>query len=456
MNPITLMWIGSIGGAAIFFAAGMLARRKPVAVASAPSPGPDLSEVAALRESLHRAEQERDAARLAAALEADSADTRNVPAPPQVDVAALERRAAEAQAALQASHTEAQAALQASRAEAQAALQASRAEAEGLKRERRDLLERANAARTLKTDNNRLKREADGLRAELSRAQDTSNATEAQSSASTADLQDALRSLESEVKGSRQMAATLKEDLGHAQVESERQKSEYYKELEAVRAEKDQLRLGMEGLQSSAVDEGRFTAIDEERKELAVQLEITKRRLADFSRMKNENAVLQQQIGEADHLRAQVRELEQVVKALEAEGLARPETIAVPVPAPLTKSGGEDALQRLINGLAELDGMHAATLADHHGLPVAGIGDHTEDLAACSAYLTDVGDRAMQLLPLGSLQRVVVEGSNGATLTYCPITFEENTLSLATLTSGAGPRTAKMTEILRGAVGVLT
>jgi hypothetical protein len=196
------------------------------------------------------------------------------------------------------------------------------------------------------------------------------------------------------------------------------------------------------------------------RRELAIEIESTRRKLTELDQLRDENSVLREQAAEAAAATARIAALEEELRDMRALGLA-------PSPPP-RRSHASSALLRPIGEvrstseqlsglLSRLRGksMRAIALADDLGLPIVGLGDDTSSLAAFAGYMTDIGRKARDFLPLGSLRRVTIEDQNDGTITACPLAAGDSHIALVTLTLGPGPSARQMGDVLRSAASMI-
>jgi predicted regulator of Ras-like GTPase activity (Roadblock/LC7/MglB family) len=118
---------------------------------------------------------------------------------------------------------------------------------------------------------------------------------------------------------------------------------------------------------------------------------------------------------------------------------------ALPPPVADTATGSL-TFQGILGRLSRTKGIRAAVLGDAMGLPVAGLGEHTESLAGFCGFISQAASKARDFLQLGSIRRIVIEDERLATLTACSIPGTD--IFLATLTSGPGPDNARMVQVL--------
>jgi hypothetical protein len=199
----------------------------------------------------------------------------------------------------------------------------------------------------------------------------------------------------------------------------------------------------------------------EARRELAIELEAARSRLGELDQLREENAGLRAQVVDAAATSERLSQAEAELRDLRARQLAasppppRPSRTST---SPLRPTGDLRSTSEQLSGLlARLRGrsMRAIALADDLGLPIVGLGDDTASLAAFAGYVTDIGRKARDFLPLGPLRRVTVEDENEATVTTCPLADGDARIALVTLTVGAGPSARQMGDVLRSAVRML-
>ncbi|HTE54504.1 MAG TPA: hypothetical protein VK698_26810 [Kofleriaceae bacterium] len=196
------------------------------------------------------------------------------------------------------------------------------------------------------------------------------------------------------------------------------------------------------------------------RSELAMELEAARRGLAEIGEVRDENAALRDRAAEGDAARARLAELGDEVRDLRARGVATappPRLNGTATTSPPRPPGDpRSTAEQLSLLLARLRGknMRAIALSDEIGLPIVGLGDDPSTLSAFAGYLTDIGRKARDFLPLGPIRRVIVEDENDTTVTTCPQTGETS-IALITLTVGPGPSARQMGDLLRSAASLL-
>ena len=108
-------------------------------------------------------------------------------------------------------------------------------------------------------------------------------------------------------------------------------------------------------------------------------------------------------------------------------------------------------MQELLEQFSEVSGARGAALADDHGLLVAGTSEYAEDLAVtgalCDGLMTQVGE----LLPLASLQRLVMVDSNAVTAAIHPFRVGPDRMILASLSVQPGPDDGAIGEFVNQA-----
>jgi hypothetical protein len=196
------------------------------------------------------------------------------------------------------------------------------------------------------------------------------------------------------------------------------------------------------------------------RRELAIELESARRQLGELDQGRDENAVLRQQLAmsAADHDKLAAAELE--LRALRARGLsaAPPPRMPRAGTSPLHSVGDPRSTAEQLSGLlSRLRGksMRAVALSDEQGLPIVGLGDDVSSLAAFAGFVTEIGRRTRDFLPMSALRRVTVEDENDATITACPHANGDAHIALITLTVGPGPSARQMGDVLRSAASLI-
>jgi hypothetical protein len=184
------------------------------------------------------------------------------------------------------------------------------------------------------------------------------------------------------------------------------------------------------------------TEADSLRREAALVLERTVAEKKTLEAVRDENAALRLNSAELADLKQQCAALRDDNARLRAAGFAahaeERARRSSPTPAEYTDMRSRQlldnaSLQQFVDEAVKTPSVSAAALTDELGFLVAGVGDHTEALAAFGAYLTDAGARACGLLPMHSVQRVSIQDDSGITLTAHTIVSAPNELVLVTL-----------------------
>jgi hypothetical protein len=196
------------------------------------------------------------------------------------------------------------------------------------------------------------------------------------------------------------------------------------------------------------------------RRELAIELETARRRLNELEQMRQENALLRQQAFEAAAVGEKLVSVENELHALRARGLVAspPPRLPRATASPLRPTGDpRSTSEQLSVLLSRLRGksMRTIALADDLGLPIVGLGDDISQLAAFAGYVTEIGRRARDFLPIGALRRVTIEDENEGTVTACPLSAGDSQIALVALTVGPGPSARQMGDVLRSAVSMI-
>jgi hypothetical protein len=197
------------------------------------------------------------------------------------------------------------------------------------------------------------------------------------------------------------------------------------------------------------------------RRELAIELEAARRRLGEVGQVHEENAALRRQVAELSADRDRLSRAEAELRDLRARQVAASPPPRVPRPigsGTLRPAGDPRSTAEQLSGLlARVRGksMRAIALADDLGLPIVGLGDETSSLAAFAGYLTEIGRKTRDFLPMAALRRVTIEDENETTVTACPHAAGDAHIALVTLTAGAGPSARQMGDVLRSAASLV-
>ncbi len=196
------------------------------------------------------------------------------------------------------------------------------------------------------------------------------------------------------------------------------------------------------------------------RRELAIELEAARRSLTELEVVRDENASLRQQLALAGAAGERLAAAEDELRALRARQLAAspPPRLPRQSTSPMRPNGdSRSTSEQLARLLSRLRGknMRSIALADELGLPIVGLGEDTSSLAAFAGYVTDIGRKTRDFLPMAGVRRVTIEDENEATVTACPLTAGDAHMALITLTVGPGPSARQMGDVLRTALGMV-
>ena len=195
------------------------------------------------------------------------------------------------------------------------------------------------------------------------------------------------------------------------------------------------------------------------RRELAIELESARRQLGELDQLREENASLRQQLGEATGARDKLAAAEVELRELRARGLSSSPPPRMPRlgTSPIHAADPRSTAEQLSGLLSRLRGksMRAVALADEQGLPIVGLGDDVSSLAAFAGFVTEIGRRTRDFLPMAALRRVTVEDENDGTITASPHATGDAHITLITLTVGPGPSARQMGDVLRSAASMV-
>ncbi len=201
--------------------------------------------------------------------------------------------------------------------------------------------------------------------------------------------------------------------------EQERQlRLELKEELEDLRRERDELAEEAQALE----------ATETARRDLALRVGVLEQHVEDLEGLRDSRRQLQEVEAEGKELRAENETLRVELASLRAQGLAR-QPPALPTEAP------ETDLEGVVHKLLNEGAAHCAALADELGLVVAAAGDHADEMAAMSAFYSQLGDRSRDILPLGPLRQLILTDENGLRFTAQPVETSLGQLMLATISS---------------------
>jgi hypothetical protein len=195
------------------------------------------------------------------------------------------------------------------------------------------------------------------------------------------------------------------------------------------------------------------------RRELAIELEAARGRLDELEQAHEENAALRHQVIELSADRDRLAQVEAELRDARARQAAPSPRLRRPLGSSTLRPGADprSTAEQLSGLLARVRGksMRGIALADDLGLPIVGLGDDTSSLAAFAGYLTEIGRKTRDFLPMAALRRVTVEDENETTVTACPLATGDAHIALVTLTAGAGPSARQMGDVLRSAASLV-
>lgn len=394
MNLVIWIWVASIAGAFLFFAAGYLLKGNP---APASAPAADLVEdprLASMQETLTEVQAraaQSESSRQSLEVELQAAQQQVANLEPHYEYAvALERQVNDLQTKLQ-EQREAAGASAAQLAKAQVSAVRAATPAPDLAAHRELYHARARIA-------------------ELETAAGASSRAE------------------SELQEFRRRVAQEHGALVDRTQELERDNAELERavmNLEAVSYE-------VEALRKAAA----------ERDSLRMDIEALSRRVEATDAVHAENDRLHRLEAENERLRTRLKESEAHVTEFQALGLMRQ-------PKPVSESAkAGSSLEDVVLPLASVANARSTVVADDLGFPIVGYGEHQEPLAALCGLLVDLDRHAQRLLPLGSITEITLHAEHGARVSACRWRDPDVTLTLATLTAGPGPEPGRLESIL--------
>lgn len=393
MTPLHLIWLASVGGALLFFAAGAatVMLRRPRGVPDADAANRDRVEL--FREEIVRLRHELAATEATLAEERRTPDVDDTPTrPDELPTRPDDRR------------------LRAATARAAAA-----AEIATLQRREQTLRGELDRARETAAS---AARELAHLREELARVRDVPP-VEAAATAATARELDRARARIGELERER--------EGGVAAV----------RELEGARARIDEL-------------ERELAARIDSVRDLATENEHLRGRLRDADAMRADYVRLRTAVADAEYLRGEIARLERELAVVRTDALRAPRPPSVPrqrtargSERPQTVPSGTigESLAGVLDRFADA-GTRSIAIGDPQGFVLASSGDDGLALAAHAAQLVETATRATHVLPLGVPAAIEVVDDHGARVSVWTFTSDGERLLLASLgvSAPAGPR----------------
>lgn len=166
--------------------------------------------------------------------------------------------------------------------------------------------------------------------------------------------------------------------------------------------------------------------------ELAVEREQLKAARTRAEELAAEVTRLRESDVEAATLRKEHAELVERNRVLSAQQFA-----SAPKSNASTLDISNDTMKSLIDRVQELKHVRSVAIADALGFAVVGSGEHIDALAAFGAFIVNMGERAVALLPVEAAAQVSVRDANGVTCTVRALPGSE--LALVTLGVGDEP-----------------
>jgi chromosome segregation ATPase len=436
-----MLWLVSIAGALLFLGAGFFAGRlrPPPAEAAPDEPTtPALGELQDLRFQLEAVTRERDEARSARrGLAAEVASLKQAREPePREDPALAEARE------------------QISRLDQERATLLR--DRDGLRRQADELRRKVEQARSGQADlerklaqasqsgqtmtrreeeaRERLTRQCDALKAELTRLKAEAEQAKAGRLAAEQEVRRANRDLEDLRERNAQSEGQVLE------LERLRQQA---REVDTLREERSRVNAALqEARQEIASLRGEAAAalsLTTENSELKIRLQLLSEQLGELEQLREENARLRSSTAAATELEAELDRLRAENARLRARSLVQEPPRAASSAARTRPDGLGGSLQSLLDRVSGDPSARGAIVSDRAGLLVAGGCEQADALAAAAAMLSDVGRRLRQILTLGTVQILTCLDENGLVFTTLPFSVPPDDLLLATLTVGAPP-----------------
>lgn len=276
---------------------------------------------------------------------------------------------------------------------------------------------------TLHEDNDRLRAEADRTRAEVDK------------------LRVENERLRASAATDKSLAASELAELRRAVERAQNERAElmaardrHASEGRELRRERDELMAEIRRLRDD------LEARDKHNRDLAMQLEVAQGRAVEVERLLNENAQLRNYVAEVDELRRQLAETRALLAQVRALEFAKARPPSLRPTARGTGATGDKtaALNAVLQSLSAGTDVRTVVVADGIGLPIAGLGDHVEALAALAGAVSGLIEKVKEFLPLSSARRVTLVDVNDMVVTMVPDPSGSSDLSLVTLSGAPG------------------
>jgi hypothetical protein len=247
-----------------------------------------------------------------------------------------------------------------------------------------------------------------------------------------------LQRITSEAAGLRTRAASADAEAAEAK-----------KQAVLLRAENTRLERTVEGLRKARTQtlggpeplaQSDLADVQKKSMEAAMQLRLLEQRGEEIARREAENAELRRKVEALGATAAEVEQLRQRVRDLEALGFARRPLDSIHELDDVPDSKGRFELESSLElGLRDLVkrevGCRAAVLADGRGLLIAAYGEsgHRVELAAAASLTTTTADRLRDLLPLGMPTSVSMVDDNAIEVRTRWLRWDDECFLLCTL-----------------------
>ncbi len=101
-------------------------------------------------------------------------------------------------------------------------------------------------------------------------------------------------------------------------------------------------------------------------------------------------------------------------------------------------------------------GVRAVALADEQGLPIAGLGQETNSLAAFAGYVSELSTKMDSFAPFGTVRRLTLVDERGGELCACPLAVgRSGRVCLITLSDGPYLSPTQVMQVAHAAAQVL-
>lgn len=414
MTTAQLIFVASVTGAILFFAAGaaMMALRQRGIAVPVVAPQPGTAELQAQSIEIARLRHELEHAQATVRSQASIIDEQNR----LFEVEATKDRAT---------------AVRDLDALRQRATLAETSEREAA-RLRTELAKLRGEVDRLRAESERHRGEADRLRAESERHRGEAERLRADSERHRGEAE-RLRAEIDQLRKQAAAAAATQRELRHAAEDRGKQAESARSEAAAVATELAQVQAKLADLERQLADKTSAA------RDLSTENEQLKGRLRDAEALRAEYVRLRTATTDSEYLRSEIARLEQELREMRVSALGAHGAAQRPRPARGTDRQQTTSERTIGESLAKVmerfadAGTRSSAVGDPQGFPLASVGTDGVALAAYAALLNEAASRAKEYLPVGVPSAIELVDANGVRVSVWSLEVESDRLLLANL-----------------------